>query len=55
MSVSADRQHGFFVQAINDLPSGTVKPGQSIMLPCGRVLSYITAYNAGLLTNVASG
>ncbi|CAL8472293.1 g11835 [Coccomyxa elongata] len=44
-----------YLQAINDLPSGTVTPGQSIMLPCGRVLSYITAHNAGLLTNAASG
>ena len=43
------------MQAINDLPGGDVAPGQTIMLPCGRVLSYISAYNAGLLTKAVSG
>ncbi|CAL8472294.1 g11836 [Coccomyxa elongata] len=41
------------MQAINGL-SGDVAAGQNIMLPCGRVLTYITAYNAGLLTKAAA-
>ena len=41
------------VQAVNGL-SDEVGPGQTIMLPCGRVLTYVTAYNAGLLTRTAA-
>ncbi len=40
-------------QAVNGLP-GDVAPGQTIMLPCGRVLTYVTAYNTGLLTRTAA-
>ena len=42
------------VQAANGL-SGDVAPGQTIMLPCGRLLSHISAYNVGLLTKAVSG
>ncbi|EIE20394.1 hypothetical protein COCSUDRAFT_57542 [Coccomyxa subellipsoidea C-169] len=34
------------IRAINGLSSTGVTPGQVLMLPCGRVLSYITSFNA---------
>ncbi|BDA47253.1 hypothetical protein COCOBI_10-0990 [Coccomyxa sp. Obi] len=40
-------------RAANGL-SGDVAPGQTIMLPCGRLLSYISAYNAGLITKAGA-
>ncbi|CAL8466331.1 g5867 [Coccomyxa elongata] len=34
------------LQAINGLPGTTVTPGQTLMLPCGRILAYYTGFNA---------
>ncbi|BDA47254.1 hypothetical protein COCOBI_10-1000 [Coccomyxa sp. Obi] len=47
------------IAAANGL-SGDVAPGQTIMLPCGRLLSYINAYNVGAIAkgdaiNAAAG
>ncbi|BDA47250.1 hypothetical protein COCOBI_10-0960 [Coccomyxa sp. Obi] len=39
--------------AVNSL-SGDVVPGQTIMLPCGRLLTYIDAYNVGAITKAAT-
>ncbi len=33
-------------QAINGLPGVIVTPGQTLMLPCGRILAYYTGFNA---------
>jgi hypothetical protein len=47
--------HGnLLLQYANGLPSASVAPGQTIMLPCGRLLSYINAYNVGLLTKATA-
>ncbi|BDA47255.1 hypothetical protein COCOBI_10-1010 [Coccomyxa sp. Obi] len=40
-------------RAVNGLP-GDVAPGQTIMLPCGRLLTYINAYNVGAISKAAA-
>ena len=49
------RNELFFLlaQVVNGL-SGDVAEGQRIVLPCGRLLTYITAFDAGLLTKAAA-
>ncbi|CAL8468175.1 g7714 [Coccomyxa elongata] len=34
------------LQAINGLNGTDISPGQSLMLPCGRILTYYAAFNA---------
>ena len=40
-------------QEVNGL-SGDVAPGETIMLPCGRLLTYINAFDLGLVTKAAA-
>ncbi|KAK9917460.1 hypothetical protein WJX75_004543 [Coccomyxa subellipsoidea] len=43
------------IKTINGLPTTTVTPRQVLMLPCGRVLTYITSFNAAAGLNKAAG